>query len=303
MGSGYTNTASGDRATVGGGYQNTASGEDATVGGGQGNAASWDRATVGGGSFNTASGWSSTVPGGQDNLAQEAFSFAAGQRAKANHVGSFVWADSQAFDFASTADNEFSARATGGVRFVSGIDGSGNPTAGVTLAPGGGSWSSISDLNVKANFTSVDGQDVLASLAGIPITTWNYKAQDDSIRHMGPVAQDFYAAFGLGESDTSITTVDADGVALAAVQGLYQLSQEQAARIQALETQNASLQQRLDSLEARVSALEEGTGVSAAVSQASSSGLPTAWLLLGGGLALVLGGLVVVQRRPAGGQR
>jgi hypothetical protein len=300
---GNTNTASGMNAAVAGGFTNTASGIQSTVGGGLSNDASGYLATIGGGNHNTASGWSSTVPGGQDNTAQGEFSFAAGRRAKADDIGAFVWADNYDLDFTSTAVNEFSARTTGGARFVTAIDGAGAPTAGVTLAPGGGSWSSISDLNAKANFSSVDGQDVLASLAEVPITTWNYKAQDSSIRHMGPMAQDFYAAFSLGESETAITTVDADGVALAAVQGLYQLSQEQASRIAALEEENATLQQRLDDLESRVSALEAGTGVSAAVSQASASGLPTPWLLLGGGLTLALGGLVLVQRRLVGGRR
>jgi len=244
------------------------------------------------------------VPGGELNTAAGEHSFAAGYRAKANHQGSFVWADSSDFDFASTADNEFSARATGGARFVSAIDlDTGAPTAGVVLNAGESAWSTLSSRDLKDNFTTVDGREVLARLAEVPVSSWNYKAQDASIRHMGPMAQDFYAAFDLGESDTSITTVDADGVALAAIQALYELSQEQADRIQALETQNASLQQRLDNLEAMVSALEGGGDGEAAVSQASSSGLPTAWLLLGGGLALVLGGLVVVQRRLAGGRR
>ena len=56
--------------------------------------------------------------------------------------------------------------------------------------------------------------------------TWNYKSQDPSIRHVGPMAQDFYAAFGVGEDEKHITTIDADGVALAAIQGLYRLAQE-----------------------------------------------------------------------------
>ena len=60
----------------------------------------------------------------------------------------------------------------------------------------------------------------------MPLSTWNYKAQDDSIRHMGPMAQDFHAAFGLGVSDKLIDTVDTDGVALAAIQGLHDLAQE-----------------------------------------------------------------------------
>jgi len=295
-------TANRPHATVGGGSGNTASGQLATVGGGSSNTASSTQSTVGGGGSNTASGIFATVPGGTLNTAQGNYSFSAGRRAKANHLGSFVWADTSDFDFASTANNEFSARTTGGARFVSGIDGAGAPTAGVTLAAGGNAWAAISDRSVKANFTAVDGQDVLERLASVPVETWNLKSQDESIRHIGPMAQDFYAAFGVGEDDKHITTVDADGVALAAIQGLYQLSQQQTDRIQALEEENASLTQRLDTLEARVSALEGGSDAKSAVSEASSSGLPAAWLLLGGGLALVLGGLVVVQRRLMGGR-
>ena len=59
----------------------------------------------------------------------------------------------------------------------------------------------------------VNGQAVLARLAEVPITTWNYETQDPTIRHMGPMAQDFHAAFGLGESERHIPTIDADGVA------------------------------------------------------------------------------------------
>jgi hypothetical protein len=317
VGGGNSNTASASYATVDGGNSSTASASNATVGGGGGNTASGDHATVGGGGANeatgpsasvcggwdnTASGDKATVPGGGWSTAQGNYSFAAGRRAKANHTGSFVWADSNDKDFASTAANEFSVRSTGGARFVSGIDGAGVPNAGVTLAAGGNAWAAISDRSVKANFTAVDGRDVLERLESVPIETWNLKSQDESIRHIGPMAQDFYAAFGLGESETAITTVDADGVALAAIQGLYQLSQVQAGRIQALETENASLKQGLDSLEARVSALE-GNGTNAAVSQASSSGLPAAWLVLGGGLALAVVGLVLAQRRLGGGRR
>jgi hypothetical protein len=305
VGGGYENQASGDTATVGGGAGNTASGIQGTIGGGWSNTASGHGATVGGGGGNTASGNTATVPGGEANTAQGDYSFAAGYRAKANHTGSFVWADyfTYSVDFASTANNEFSARTTGGARFVSGLDPAGDPAAGVTLAPGGNAWAGISDRSVKANFTSVDGRDVLERLASIPIETWNLKSQDASIRHMGPMAQDFYAAFSLGESDTSITTVDADGVALAAIQGLYQRSQEQADRIQALEEENTSLKQQLDNLEARVTAMEGGSDATAAVSQASSSGLPALWPLLGGGLMLALAGLVLAQRRLAGGRR
>ncbi len=77
----------------------------------------------------------------------------------------------------------------------------------------------------------------------MPLSTWNYKAQDDSIRHMGPMAQDFRAAFGLGVSDKLIDTIDPDGVALAAIQGLHSLVQEKDAEI-------AELRGRLERLEA-----------------------------------------------------
>jgi hypothetical protein len=65
----------------------------------------------------------------------------------------------------------------------------------------------------------------------ISISTWNYKEQADSIRHMGPMAQDFYAAFGLGLGETTIDTIDPDGVALAAIQGLHALVEEKDAEI------------------------------------------------------------------------
>jgi hypothetical protein len=109
----------------------------------------------------------------------------------------------------------------------------------------------------------VDTQELLARLAENPITTWNYKAQDLSIRHIGPMAQDFNALIeGLGgEGEKYINTLDADGVALAAIQGLYQLSQEQAARIEELEAENASLQEWLSDMEARLAALEAAAQV------------------------------------------
>src|SRR5207253_465501 len=134
-------------------------------------------------------------------------------------------------DFASTAANQFNVRAAGGTRIFS----NSGLTAGVTLAAGGGSWSSVSDRNMKENFAAISGERLLEKLNVIPVETWNYKSQDAAIRHMGPMAQDFYAAFGLGEDDKHISTVDADGVALAGVQAIYRINQEQQARIEKLE--------------------------------------------------------------------
>ncbi len=109
------------------------------------------------------------------------------------------------------------------------------------VSAGGGSWSSISDRNAKANFAAIDPRAVLAKVAVMPINTWNYKTQDANIRHIGPVAQDFYAAFGVGEDDKHITTIDADGVSLAAIQGLYQIVQDKDQRIAQLENEVAQL--------------------------------------------------------------
>ena len=66
----------------------------------------------------------------------------------------------------------------------------------------------------------MNAQEVLDKVVSLPLLTYNLKSQDPSIRHIGPMAQDFKAAFGYGGSDTHITSTDADGVALAAIQGL-----------------------------------------------------------------------------------
>jgi hypothetical protein len=260
-------TSDSNYATVGGGVGNTASGGLATVGGGWLNTASGSSATVGGGRFNTASGNLATVGGGEGNTAAGDYSFVVGRQAKntdANHDGVFIFADANHLDFPSTAANQFRVRSTGGAQFVSGIDVSGNPTAGVTLTAGGGSWSSISDRALKENFRILDGREVLHRLSLIPITEWNYKAQDTSIRHIGPMAQDFYAAFGLGESNRHISTIDADGIALLSIQALYELSLEKEKKIEQLTKEiemlraaDAKKSQEITELKARLEALEK----------------------------------------------
>jgi uncharacterized coiled-coil protein SlyX len=201
-----------------------------------------------------------TIPGGENNEARGNHSFAAGRRAKANNDGAFVWADSTDSDFASTETNSFSVRAVGGVRFVSGIDDTGAPLAGVELPAGEGSWSSLSDRNAKENFAPVNSREVLDKLSQLPISKWNYKSQDDAIRHIGPTAQDFAAAFHVGEDERRITTIDADGVALAAIQGLNSLVSEQKQELQQLRRQNQDLTSRLEELEKLVRAVA-GSGV------------------------------------------
>jgi hypothetical protein len=99
-----------------------------------------------------------------------------------------------------------------------------------------------SDRNIKANFSPVSPRFILNKLAAIPIETWNYKSEPDTVRHIGPMAQDFSAAFGVGTDDKHISTVDAEGVTMAAIQGLYQMMQEKDRQIKQLQSQVVQLQ-------------------------------------------------------------
>jgi len=102
----------------------------------------------------------------------------------------------------------------------------------------------ISSRNSKENFESLDPEAVLASLGKLPITAWSYKKDAGAVRHIGPVAEDFRAAFGLGPDDKHVSHGDTSGVALAAIQGLL-------ARLEELEKENAALARRLEQLEER----------------------------------------------------
>jgi hypothetical protein len=102
---------------------------------------------------------------------------------------------------------------------------------------------------MKENFVAVDGEDVLARLRNVPISIWNYKSQNANVRHIGPMAQDFAAAFRVGDDDKHISTIDPDGVALAGVKALDARTTSQESRIETLENENAELRQRLDRLE------------------------------------------------------
>jgi trimeric autotransporter adhesin len=108
-----------------------------------------------------------------------------------------------------------------------------------------------SDRAVKTAITSINPRTVLNKVLAMPITSWAYKT-DSTTRHIGPMAQDFHKAFGLGGSDKSIATVDADGVALAAIQGLHQLVKDKDAKIGALEKLNATMQKKLAAIEKRL---------------------------------------------------
>jgi hypothetical protein len=258
---------------------------------------------VSGGEYNTIVGDYGTIPGGLSNSVVGFYSLAAGRQAKANHQGSFVWADSDSSDFASTANDQFNIRARGGVRISDntpnfsfgsttrqmlmlwgGVYGVGVQSSTLYFRTGNGpddgfawyqsgvhsddqfdagtggtqlmrldrfglvvngTFINASDRNSKENFEPVDSREVLDKVAALPLSKWNYKL-DGSSRHLGPMAQDFYAAFGVGPDDKHIATVDADGVALAAIQGLNQKLTEE---LKHRDAENAELKQRLEALE------------------------------------------------------
>jgi hypothetical protein len=102
----------------------------------------------------------------------------------------------------------------------------------------------VSDRNLKRDIEPVDDQSVLELVSRMPVSTWSYRSEDPSVRHLGPMAQDFHAAFGLGDSDRDYDPIDAHGVAFAAIKALHDQLQEQRARIERLERENHELRQR-----------------------------------------------------------
>jgi hypothetical protein len=266
IGGGTGNAVTDQSGTVAGGEANTA-GLLATVGGGIANTASGVQATVVGGDGNTASGGNSVVLGGVGNTASGASAFAGGFLANANqdgcvlfaywHPGSGGGADCFGTQYQFRVMGDHGLSIDYGTR-LSGGNGTrwaviGDTVPGKTIATwtnaylsDGGTWVNASDRALKTDFQAIDPLRVLAKLDAMPVTRWRYKNQADEL-HLGPVAQDFYAAFGLGADDKHIATVDEAGVALAAIQGLHALLRERDEEI-------AALRERLSRIEATLSA-------------------------------------------------
>ena len=260
----FGTVAGGAKNTAGNGPTSKTDAYYATVGGGYNNTASGMYSTVAGGVSNTASGAYAAIPGGSSNEAAGKYAFAVGNRAKANYDGCFVWGDSTDSDVVCEIQDQTVFRSTGGFKIISGFDTSGNEV-GVKLDPGAGSWSSLSSRTKKENFKPVDTVALLERISQIEILTWNYKSQDPSIRHIGPMAEDFndlLPDLG-GEGKEYISSIDADGVALAAIQGLYQLLKEkdqiikaQQARLAIQESRLEEQQKELENLKERLAVLE-----------------------------------------------
>ena len=116
----------------------------------------------------------------------------------------------------------------------------------------------ISDRNAKEAFEAIDPRALLAAVVTLPIERWSYKGE--TTRHLGPMAQDFAAAFGLGADDRHIFPLDAAGVSLAALQGLHDLVQAQSTGLEALGRELAALRGETAALRLEL-ALREGAPV------------------------------------------
>jgi len=261
-------------STVSGGLNNEANNSVSTVSGGQSNQASGYLSTVGGGILNKSKGTASFSVGsenlasgvgslsmgykniasgghstaiGYKNTASASYTTALGNTVEAKHLGAMVLGDGQTGLRESTFDNSLSAFFNGGYFFHTAGDITGS--TGVSINAGGGAWNTMSDKNKKENFKTVDKQEILDKLVAMPVDSWNYKTQNKNITHIGPYAQDFNKAYGLGDGKLSISTIDSNGIALVSVQAL-------AERNKILNQKNKELEHKMNSLEARLSKIE-----------------------------------------------
>lgn len=242
VGGGFSNKVTQAFGTIAGGVLNAVSGPGGFIGGGATNTVSGTYSVLGGGFGNSTDGNYSMIPGGISNVAAGECSFAAGARAQANHNSSFVWAGWSDGVTASTNHNSFTVRAPGGARFITATN-----LVGAILASGATSWAALSDSNAKTAVEPVQPREILKKVAALPVTSWRYK-HDPQRRYIGPMAQDFHQAFGLGADDKTISTLDTDGVTLAAIQGLVEELKDRDARIEKLEARLQEMSEKLNLL-------------------------------------------------------
>lgn len=196
------------------------------------------------GSYSQATA-SHAVAIGTQAYATGIYSIAIGSGANTNgRDGSMVIGDDAYFQTAySAADNQLTMRFIGGYRLWSSYPDS---TSGVYMRHGQSGWSNYCDRNKKENFENIDGEWLLAKIRNIPITKWNYKKTDPLEKYMGPMAQDFYAAFQLGGTDSlGINSISIDGVNMAGVQALEKRTAEMKTTIDLLSVENKELKKQI----------------------------------------------------------
>ncbi len=213
------------------GPSSAALGEEAQAAGGSALAAGFRTQALGNASMATGTG---TVAAG-------AASVALGSVVTAQGDGSFAFGDRNTGFPVNAGPNEFLVRAFGGIGLNTGVN------IGCDLPAGTGAWACTSSRLAKEGFEAVDGETMLERLATVPIQRWRYRGTEAA--HLGPTAEDFHAAFGLGESATKIATVDANGVSLLAVQALERRTAALQAENTALRAETTELGRRLEVLE------------------------------------------------------
>jgi len=201
---GAYNTVYPNYSTIAGGFNNTINpgAPESVIVGGQGNVIGGSTSAIGGGYFNTNNGFAGAIPGGADNLVSGSYGFAAGDTAQAVNSGAFVWADSSGGAFASTSNNQFSVRALGGVRFVTG--GAGMTVDGEAVGGGGGgsSWS------LTGNAGTVPGTDFLGTTDNEPLELWVDGMQ---VFTLEPAEGEPNVVGGLGSSESGSTSTTIGG--------------------------------------------------------------------------------------------
>ena len=248
------NTATGYYALYSnnGGYENTATGSQAL----QNNTGGFDNTAIGVGAlnlnttgiYNTATGYSALALNttGTGNTAT-------GWALSSNTTGS----DNTAIGFLANVSqgNLTNATAIGSGAIVNASNKIRLGNTAVTVVEGP-PYSTVSDKNAKENFKAVDAEEVLQKIRGVSVTSWIYIGQDPkAFRHYGPVAQDFFSAFGddgfgtVG-NQTTITSTDMNGVLMLAIQAL-------ALENETFKTQNESVSAENAKLKARIEALEQ----------------------------------------------
>lgn len=167
---------------------------------------------------------------GNDVHASGNYSTAMGNFVSTNfYHGSFIIGDKSSFDTTRCdAMNQMVMRFANGYKLYTDMD----ATVGLQVSPGGNAWSVISDVHKKEKFLPADGETVLSCIRKLKLGSWNYIGQDPKqLRHYGPMAQEFFAAFGKDKygligNDTTINQADFDGINLIAIQALEKRTQQ-----------------------------------------------------------------------------
>jgi trimeric autotransporter adhesin len=254
--SGDYSTAMG-ASTIASGFGSTAMGAETS--------ASGSSATAMG--FAAGSAGFASVAMGMHTAATGSNTTAMGRLASTNNqAGAFVYGDNSTDLFGSEAyvmaiaPNQFVVRAQ---RIWLGTNNNVTATTGRYLETStggylssGGSWVNASSRAAKENFRALDAEEVLRKVAEMEVPSWNYRSEEADVRHVGPVAQDFYRAFGLGGTDEAISTVDLGGVNMLAIQALERRTAELAGELEAVREENGALRRHNHELERRLARLE-----------------------------------------------